>query len=48
MMVLMAIITTLMASPLFEAVYGKRARATGELGAGEGTDDLPDIAPQRI
>ena len=33
MLVLMAIITTLMASPLFEAVYGRRARERGELGA---------------
>lgn len=33
MMVLMAIVTTLMASPLFEIVYGKHARKTGELGA---------------
>jgi Kef-type K+ transport system membrane component KefB len=32
MMVVMAIVTTLMASPLFEWVYGKRARAMGELG----------------
>lgn len=32
MMVLMAIITTLMASPLFELVYGRKARARGELG----------------
>jgi Kef-type K+ transport system membrane component KefB len=31
MMVLMAIVTTLMASPLFEAVYGRAARANGEL-----------------
>jgi len=31
MMVLMAIVTTLMASPLFEAVYGRRARANGQL-----------------
>jgi Kef-type K+ transport system membrane component KefB len=31
-LVLMAIVTTLMASPLFEWVYGKRARARGELG----------------
>jgi hypothetical protein len=29
----MAIVTTLMASPLFERVYGKKARAAGELGA---------------
>jgi hypothetical protein len=31
MLVLMAIVTTLMASPLFELVYGRRARATGEI-----------------
>jgi Kef-type K+ transport system membrane component KefB len=30
-MVLMAIVTTLMASPVFELVYGKKARDTGEL-----------------
>lgn len=33
MLVLMAIVTTLMASPLFELVYGRKARARGELGA---------------
>ena len=33
MMVLMAIVTTLMASPLFELVYGRQARQKGELGA---------------
>jgi Kef-type K+ transport system membrane component KefB len=33
MLVLMAIVTTLMASPIFEVVYGKQARASGELGA---------------
>jgi Kef-type K+ transport system membrane component KefB len=33
MMVLMAIITTLMASPVFELVYGRWARQKGELGA---------------
>jgi Kef-type K+ transport system membrane component KefB len=33
MLVLMAIVTTLMASPLFEYVYGKKARETGELDA---------------
>ena len=33
MLVLMAIVTTLMASPLFEYVYGREARARGELGA---------------
>lgn len=32
-MVVMAIVTTLMASPLFELVYGRRARAAGTLGA---------------
>jgi Kef-type K+ transport system membrane component KefB len=31
MLVLMAIVTTLMASPLFELVYGRHARATGEI-----------------
>ena len=30
---LMAIVTTLMASPLFELVYGRHARKTGTLGA---------------
>jgi len=33
MLVLMAIVTTLMASPLFELVYGRAARARGEIGA---------------
>ena len=33
MLVLMAVITTVMASPLFELVYGRKARETGELGA---------------
>jgi Kef-type K+ transport system membrane component KefB len=37
MLVLMAIVTTLMASPIFEVVYGKEARASGELGALETT-----------
>ncbi|PAX08276.1 cation:proton antiporter [Sphingomonas lenta] len=32
-LVVMAILTTLMASPLFELVYGRRARERGELGA---------------
>ena len=31
MLVLMAIVTTLMASPMFEWVYGRAARARGEL-----------------
>lgn len=41
MMVLMAIVTTVMAGPLFELVYGRRARERGELGTlsdGEGAD----------
>jgi len=38
MMVLMAIVTTLMASPLFEAVYGRAARAGGA---------LPPLNPRR-
>jgi Kef-type K+ transport system membrane component KefB len=32
-LVIMAVVTTLMASPLFELVYGRRARARGELTA---------------
>jgi Kef-type K+ transport system membrane component KefB len=32
-MVLMAVVTTLMASPLFELFYGRHARASGMLGA---------------
>ena len=35
-MVLMAIVTTLMASPIFEWVYGRHARASGKLGDTEG------------
>jgi Kef-type K+ transport system membrane component KefB len=37
MMVLMAIVTTMMASPLFEIVYGRKARQSGELGKLEGS-----------
>lgn len=33
MLVIMAVITTMMATPLFEAVYGRKARANGEIGA---------------
>jgi Kef-type K+ transport system membrane component KefB len=40
MLVLMAVVTTLMASPLFELVYGRSARARGELGA------LKDVAEE--
>ncbi len=39
-MVMMAIVTTVMAGPLFERVYGRHARASGELralGAGRGS-----------
>jgi Kef-type K+ transport system membrane component KefB len=45
MLVLMAIVTTLMASPLFELVYGRQARARGDLGALNGMeeDDRPAI-----
>ncbi len=38
MLVMMAIITTVMASPVFEWVYGRKARESGELGA------VPDSA----
>ena len=37
MLVLMAIVTTMMAGPLFEAVYGRRARDSGELGTDAAT-----------
>lgn len=39
MLVIMAIVTTLMASPLFELVYGRKARASGALGQLSETDD---------
>jgi Kef-type K+ transport system membrane component KefB len=45
MLVLMAIATTLMASPLFELVYGRNARARGELGTLEGGGEDPAGAP---
>lgn len=41
-LVMMAIVTTLMASPLFEAVYGHQARARGELGALADVRDAPE------
>jgi len=42
MLVLMAVVTTMMASPLFELFYGRKARESGELGAIPGsTADLP-------
>ena len=43
-MVLMAIVTTVMAGPLFEVVYGRKARETGELGA-LGTDGADEAQP---
>jgi hypothetical protein len=47
MMVLMAVVTTLMASPLFELVYGKRARETGELAAVGAQEDDSVSAPAK-
>ncbi len=40
MLVLMAIVTTMMAGPLFELVYGRKARASGQLAA---LDSRPTI-----
>lgn len=37
MLVLMAVVTTMMATPLFEVFYGRKARASGELSALPGT-----------
>nr|WP_250893994.1 cation:proton antiporter [Croceibacterium selenioxidans] len=53
MLVMMAIVTTLMASPLFEIVYGKKARASGELGHLNEDDEeagsaKPELAPTRV
>jgi Kef-type K+ transport system membrane component KefB len=45
MLVLMAIITTLMASPLFELVYGRKARERGELGALNEDEEEGALAP---
>jgi hypothetical protein len=45
--VLMAIVTTLMASPLFELVDGRAARARGELGA-LAPDDALERASNRV
>ena len=44
-MVLMAIVTTVMAGPLFELVYGRKARAEGRLGALE-SEEAP-TGPRR-
>ncbi|MEH0197466.1 cation:proton antiporter [Caulobacter sp. CCNWLY153] len=46
MLVVMAIVTTLMASPLFEIVYGRKARLSGELGA-LNEDEDEDEEPAR-
>ena len=46
MLVLMAIATTLMASPLFEWVYGRKARERGELGALTEVEDDGRPSPQ--
>jgi Kef-type K+ transport system membrane component KefB len=46
MLVVMAITTTLMASPLFERVYGRKARERGELGAlNDDEEDETVLAP---
>ena len=42
-LVLMAIVTTLMASPLFELVYGRKARAEGALGELGVDQDAPTV-----
>jgi hypothetical protein len=45
----MAIVTTLMASPLFELVYGRKARASGELGKlNEEEDEAPFGQPSAV
>lgn len=50
MMVLMAIVTTMMAGPLFELVYGRKARESGELDAISGEDGVASSAatPSRL
>lgn len=47
MLVLMAIVTTLMASPLFELVYGRKARERGDLGGLNEVDDVPAVPVPR-
>lgn len=44
MLVVMTLVTTLMTSPLFELVYGRKARARGELGKLNDEDDLDEPA----
>jgi len=46
MLVLMAIVTTMMAGPLFELVYGRRARAEGELELLSKRPGARDAAPR--
>ena len=45
MLVVMAIVTTLMTSPLFEIVYGRKARASGELGQLNEEEDEAALTP---
>ena len=45
-LVLMAIITTLMASPMFEWVYGRKARERGDLGGLDAAED--DLAARAV
>ncbi|HRE45128.1 MAG TPA: cation:proton antiporter [Terricaulis sp.] len=47
MLVLMAVVTTLMASPLFEFVYGRKARERGELGALQDAEEPPPALEAR-
>jgi len=48
MLVLMAVATTLMASPLFEVVYGRKARQRGELGALNDMPESPAAAIEKV
>ena len=45
-LVLMAIVTTLMASPMFEWVYGRKARERGDLGGLDAAED--DLAARAV
>jgi Kef-type K+ transport system membrane component KefB len=48
MLVLMAVVTTLMASPVFELVYGRKARERGELGKlRDVEEDAALVRPER-
>jgi len=46
-MILMAVVTTLMASPVFELVYGRHARRRGELGEIHELAAAPELKPVR-